>query len=104
MTDDRLVLSVEFRAAPGRADDLREALLALVAPTRAEDGCELYDLHDDPADPDRYVFYEIWSAPAAHAAHDRTEHVRGIVAALPQLTAQPPRVLRLRRIEPSASS
>ena len=103
MTDDRLVLSVEFHAAPGRAGDLREALLALVGPTRAEDGCELYDLHDDPADPHRFVFYEIWSTPAAHAAHDRTEHVQGIVAALPRLTVESPRVLRLRRIEPEKS-
>lgn len=99
MTDDRLVLSVEFRAAPRRAEELRAALLDLVAPTRAEDGCERYDLHDDPTDPDRFVFYEIWTTPQAHAAHDRTEHVRGIVAALPELTVESPRVLRLRRIE-----
>jgi quinol monooxygenase YgiN len=101
MTDQRLVLVVEFRAAPGRSDALRTALLDLVAPTRAEAGCVLYDLHEDPADPDVYAFYEIWETPAAHAAHDRTDHVRSIQEALPGLTAEPPRVTRLRRIEAS---
>ncbi len=101
MTDtDPLAMVVEFRAAPGRADDLRAALLDLVAPTRAENGCLRYDLHDDRDDPDRLAFYEVWATPEAHAAHDRTDHVLAIVAALPELTVEPPRVLRLRPIEP----
>jgi quinol monooxygenase YgiN len=102
MTDDRLVLIVEFRAAAGRTDDLRTALLALVAPTRAEAGCLQYDLHEDPSDPDVLAFYEIWADGDAHAAHDRTEHVRAISAAIPGLTAEPPRFRRLRRVEPDA--
>jgi quinol monooxygenase YgiN len=98
--NDLLAMLVEFRAAPGRADDLRAALLGVVAPTRAEHGCLRYDLHDDRADPDFFAFYEVWTTPEAHAAHDRTDHVRDLVVALPGLTAQPPRVLRMRPIEP----
>ncbi|MFN8168588.1 MAG: putative quinol monooxygenase [Candidatus Nanopelagicales bacterium] len=97
---DLLAMVVEFRAAPGRAHDLREALLALVGPTRAEDGCLRYDLHDDRADEDFFAFYEVWASPEAHAAHDRTDHVRALVTVLPELTVQPPRVLRMRPIEP----
>ena len=33
------------RAKPGKEDDLREALLSLCDPTRAEKGCINYDLH-----------------------------------------------------------
>jgi quinol monooxygenase YgiN len=98
--DDQLAMVVEFRAAPGRADDLRDALLALVGPTRDEHGCLRYDLHDDRVDPDFFAFYEVWETAEAHAAHDRSDHVRAIAVALPELTVQPPRVLRLRRIEP----
>ncbi len=99
-TDERLVLVVEFHAAPGRIDELRRALLDVVGPTRAEPGCVLYDLHDDPADADHLVFYEIWESREAHAAHDDTAHIRDLVARLPELTAEPPRMLRLRRVEP----
>jgi quinol monooxygenase YgiN len=101
VTDDRLALIVELRAAPGRARELREAVFAIIGPTRTEDGCLLYDLHEDVADPDVLAFYEIWATPAHHAAHDATEHITSFVARLPELTAEPPRVLRLRRIEPA---
>ena len=101
MSDDRLVLLVEFHAAPGRLEDLRRALLDVVGPTRDEPGCLLYDLHDDPADPDHLVFYEIWESAAAHAAHDATTHIRSLVTLLPELTRDAPRMLRLRRIEPA---
>jgi quinol monooxygenase YgiN len=95
-------MMVEFRALPGREADLRAALLALVAPTRAEDGCLRYDLHDDPDDPARCAFYEVWASPDHHRAHDATDHVAAIVAALPGLTgaAEPERVTRWRPIEP----
>jgi quinol monooxygenase YgiN len=100
MTDDSVALVVVFRAAPGKIDDLRSALLDLTVATRAEDGCLLYDLHEDVDDPDVLAFYEIWATPAAHAAHDATPHVQGFVARFDELLAGRPRVNRLRRIEP----
>ena len=100
MTDDRVALVVVFRAAAGRVDDLRTALLDLTVATRAEEGCVLYDLHEDVNDPDVLAFYEIWATPAAHAAHDEAPHVKAFVARFPELLDGPPRVNRLRRIEP----
>ena len=101
MTDSPLALVVEFRAAPGRIDDLRAALLDLTVATRAEDGCVRYDLHEDLTDPDVLAFYEVWATPAAHAAHDATPHVQSFVARIPELCVDRPRVLRLRPIEPA---
>jgi quinol monooxygenase YgiN len=103
MTDEPLALVVEFRAAPGRLDELRSALLELTRATRAESGCLRYDLHEATNDPDVLVFYEVWATPAAHAAHDATEHVTSFVARIPELTAEPPRMTRLRRIEPAGA-
>jgi quinol monooxygenase YgiN len=39
------------RAKPGKEHALREALLAVCDPTRAEKGCINYDLHDSPDEP-----------------------------------------------------
>jgi len=100
MTHDPVALVVVFHAAPGRVDELRSALLELTVATRAEEGCVLYDLHEDVNDPDVLAFYEIWATPAAHAAHDETPHVKAFVARFPELLDGPPRVNRLRRIEP----
>jgi quinol monooxygenase YgiN len=102
MTDARIALVIEFHAAPGMGEDLRRELLALVGPTRSEQGCLRYDLHVDPEDADVLAFYEVWADAAAHAAHDRTAHVAHIRAVLPSLTTGPPRRLRLTPIEPEA--
>lgn len=103
MTDVALAMTVEFTPAPGRAAELRAALLAVVAATRAEDGCLLYQLHEDVADPDLLAFYEIWASPAHHAAHDATPHITALQARLPELLATPPRVRRLHAIDPEPS-
>ena len=75
MAAEPLAMVVEFRAAPGKVDELRAALLAIVGPSRAEDGCLRYDLHVDREDPDVLAFYEVWASPEAHQAHDRTPHI-----------------------------
>lgn len=99
MPADPLAMVVEFRAAPGRADELRAALLAIVGPSRAEDGCLRYDLHVDREDPDVLAFYEVWASVEAHRAHDRTPHIEHVRSVLPDLVAER-RVLRLTPIEP----
>jgi quinol monooxygenase YgiN len=98
--DDELAMVVEFRARPGREADLGTALLAMVTPTRAEDGCLRYDLHVDEGDPAVYAFYEVWATRAHHAAHDRTAHVDAFRAVRDDLLEGPARVLRLTRVEP----
>ena len=62
------VMVVEFRAQPGKRAELLAELLLLVAPTRAEDGCVLYDLHESAEDDHVFAFYEIWRDEAAHKA------------------------------------
>ena len=76
---------VEFTAAPGKQDELRRELLKLVAPTRAEEGCIKYDLHQDESNSNLFVFFEIWSSKAQHAAHDESTHVAHIRSVLPSL-------------------
>ena len=99
MAAEPLAMVVEFRAAPGKVDELRAALLAIVGPSRAEDGCLRYDLHVDREDPDVLAFYEVWATPEAHAAHDRTPHIEHVRTVLPGLVAER-RVLRMTPIEP----
>jgi Antibiotic biosynthesis monooxygenase len=50
------------RAKPGQEQALRDALLAVCAPTRAEKGCLNYDLHVSPDDPGMLVFHENWES------------------------------------------
>jgi quinol monooxygenase YgiN len=89
MSDERLTLVVLFRARAGREEALGEALLQLLAPTRREPGCVVYDLHRAVDDPAVYFFHEIWESPAHLRAHDGTDHVRAFLEDLPDLVAGP---------------
>ncbi len=59
-----------------RADDLKRHLLSLSAPTRAEPGCVIYDLYQDPHAPHEFLRFEIWTSREALEAHKQMPHLR----------------------------
>ncbi len=69
-------ITVHFTAKSGQEDTLAAALMALVAPTRAEPGCLLYTLHRSDNNPADFLFYEAWVDQAAHEAHRKTTHMQ----------------------------
>jgi quinol monooxygenase YgiN len=60
-----LNIVVGLSAKPGTADELRADLIALVAPSRAEEGNIAYDLYEDINEPGRFVFVEHWQSTEA---------------------------------------
>jgi quinol monooxygenase YgiN len=87
-TDDRrdLVTVVAYmRAAPGKREELRQALEALIQPTAEEDGYVNYDLHQGIQDPDRFFFYENWESEADLDAHLANDHLTAFAARIPDL-------------------
>lgn len=87
-TDDRrdlLTVIAYMRAAPGKREELRAALEALVEPTRTERGYVTYDLHQGLEDPDRFFFYENWESGADLDAHLDAAHLREFAARIPDL-------------------
>jgi quinol monooxygenase YgiN len=72
-----LHIVVGLSAKPGTADELRADLIALAAPSRAEDGNIAYDLYEDINQPGRFVFVEHWrSAEAQQKHHNRGPHIQ----------------------------
>lgn len=70
-------IGVSLYAKEGREAELRASLIAVVAPSRQDEGCLRYELFADQADPRRFVFLEHWaSAEAQHKHHTQTEHIR----------------------------
>ena len=45
---------------PERLEEIKAAMLDLVDATLKEDGCIRYELHQDNAEPNRFVFVETW--------------------------------------------
>jgi quinol monooxygenase YgiN len=71
---DAVTLVVHMKSRDGQELLLEAELRALVAPTRKEEGCLLYELHRSADAPGGFLFYEIWASREAHAAHLRTDH------------------------------
>ena len=63
-------------------ESVKNALLKLIAPTRNEDGCIEYNLHQDNEDPALFIFFEIWEDAASLARHITTDHYISYVRAV----------------------
>lgn len=96
---DLLTVVAYMKAAPGREDDLRQALTALVEPTSKEEGYVTYDLHEGTDEPGRFVFYENWESAAHLDAHLDTPHLEAFKATMDELLDEDGlTIMRLRRI------
>lgn len=68
--------------------DVVAAIKAMVAASRAEDGCFTYTFAQDMSDPDVLIIYERWRDRAALAAHGASAHMaefQKVMAANPPL-------------------
>jgi quinol monooxygenase YgiN len=92
MNTPPLTLVVTFQARPGKEAELRKTLLGLVPLTLKEDGCINYDLHADPKDPARFLFYENWTTKAHHNTHCETAHVQNLHMRMDELCVEPPKL------------
>jgi quinol monooxygenase YgiN len=87
-TDDRrdlLTVIAYMRAAPGKREELRSALEALIQPTSQEKGYVNYDLHQGVEDEDAFFFYENWESGGDLDAHLDAPHLREFAARIPEL-------------------
>ena len=77
--EKELTLVATITAKAGKADTLKNALLDLVAPTRAEVGCLQYELHQDNQDPNVFVFLERWTGYDVWHDHMESAHIKAYI-------------------------
>jgi quinol monooxygenase YgiN len=83
-----------YVAKPGKEDDVKAVLLALVAPSRREIGCYQYDLLRSPTEPRDFCFVERWNDDKAFDQHSETAHVKAAAAQVEGLVEVPPDIRR----------
>jgi quinol monooxygenase YgiN len=66
------VVCSRLTVKPGREASVREAMIAMVHVSRAENGCEEYHAHQCAENPSEFLFYERWRDEAAFRAHTQT--------------------------------
>ena len=71
----KLTVNATIQARAGSEAAVRASLLQLLAPTRAEEGCVAYDLHQDLEDPARFIFHETWESAEHLERHLASAHI-----------------------------
>jgi quinol monooxygenase YgiN len=92
-----------FVARGGRENQLRELLRGMLAPTRAESGCKLYELYESDSK-GRFYFYEIWEGQPALDRHATSPHFKHLEQTVEELVQEPFEVNILERILTGAAA
>lgn len=89
MADKKVTVLAKFKAKAGKEEALKQAILACVAPTRAEAGCINYDLHVSSEDKGLFMLYENWVSKKALDEHLATPYLVDLKAKADDLCAEP---------------
>ncbi len=83
-SDEEVVLITEATALPGRADDLRRALVELIPQSLAEGDVSTFRLHEDRDRPGHFTLYQRFRNQHGVDLHIQTNHFALSVEALAQ--------------------
>lgn len=98
MSQYLLIVVAEMTARGGKEDELRQKLTGFVAPTRVENGCVQYDLHEAEDRPGHFLFFEKWTSVEALEAHLSSPHIAAVLPQLASILAEPARISKFRQI------
>lgn len=89
---------VRFDPIPGKEQQLREELLAVLAPTRAEVGCLTIHLFESARPPLTFFIHSEWQDEAAFDAHAKFPHMVRFLSLVRTLISNPLEGVRTNRI------
>jgi quinol monooxygenase YgiN len=101
MAEIRVIARAQARK--GKESQLRELLRGMLAPTRGEAGCKLYELYESESK-GRFYFHETWVSQTALDQHAASPHYRHLQQALVELVQEPFEVNILERITTGAAT
>jgi quinol monooxygenase YgiN len=84
----KLIVVAKVVAMKDSIEVVKAELLKLIAPTRNEEGCSEYSLHQDNEDPALFIFYENWESPACLEQHIKSPHYKKYIAAVDGMIAE----------------
>ncbi len=76
-----LTIIARIEAKKNKVDLVKSELLKLIEPTRKEQGCLQYDLHQDNENPAIFMFYENWENRELWQIHMNNENLKAYMDA-----------------------
>ena len=77
----KLTIVANIKAKADKVELVKAELEKLIPITRAEEGCVLYDLHQDNESPAHFLFFEIWESRDLWQVHMNNQHLKDYLAA-----------------------
>jgi len=99
MTGDAIVLWVSMVARKGTAPAMRQAIETVAAISRSEEGCQIYQLLEDPREPERFRLLERWRDRKTFEAHQKSAHLADGFKRMAALQAEAPTFERWQAID-----
>jgi quinol monooxygenase YgiN len=99
MAGKQVTVVVRIKAKTGMEVRVRQALLNLLKPTRAERGCINFDIHQAPNDPSLFLFHENWVSEEDLKRHFETPHMKRVIEEAKVLLAEPMELTRWRKVD-----
>lgn len=96
---EQLVVIAYLTAKSGKEAEARKNIRALLAPTHAEKGCIIYDLHEMHGEPAKFVFYEVWSSAEHLNAHAKSAHLEAFRKMSPGFLAGPVELTMWKKVD-----
>jgi quinol monooxygenase YgiN len=96
--EECVTVAARITARPGHELRVRDELHRLLGPTRAEEGCLNYDLHEEADRPGQFLFHETWTSEAHLKRHLESPHIGAWRAVAGDLLAQPIELTLWKRI------
>jgi quinol monooxygenase YgiN len=90
MTAKPVTVVARIKATPGKEAQVREELMSLLGPSRKDDGCINYDLHQGSDNAAQFLFHENWVNRELLDQHLKQPHLQQVLAKIGPLLAEPP--------------
>jgi quinol monooxygenase YgiN len=98
MAPKPLTVIAVLKAKAGKEEALKEAITGCIAPTRAEEGCINYDLHQSLDNKGTFTLYENWRSKQDLDAHLQMPYLQALLGRAEELFSEPPDIQLMERI------
>jgi quinol monooxygenase YgiN len=95
MADEKLYLLAEILVKPQLLEETKEIFSTLLPTVLKEPGCEAMYTTSIDGDPNRLVFFEIFSSESAHEFHMAQDYTKKLAVDLEGKLERPMKVTRL---------
>ena len=89
MSLKKVTVVATIKAKQGLEETVKNEILALIGPTRAEPGCLNYDLHQSCDDKALFMLYENWVSKEDLDNHLAMPYLQAFLGKAPELVAEP---------------